>query len=61
MYDNMYAEDYTFGAKTAYAYAAFLHKQTFTGFFNRVFLHLAPEIWQGCDSRILQLHMHKLT
>lgn len=33
MYNNMYAEDYTFGANTAYAHAAFVHKQTFTGVF----------------------------
>ncbi len=37
MYNNMYAGDYTFGAKTAYACAAFLHKHIFSGFFNWVF------------------------
>ena len=37
MYNNMYAGDYTLGANTAYAHAAFVHKQTFTGFFHRVF------------------------
>lgn len=51
MYTNMYAGDYTWvQTLLMHMLLPFAHKQTFTGFFHRVFCNWPSETCQGCHT-----------